>query len=230
MKKVLFIFTALSYALFADALPQRIDTTVSNITSTGEIQLSSSVPKGMSGIVIHNYGNGLSAITHASISEGEGSASVAKYTATLHENIPTVQTKVTVGDKVIFGNFYNNVLLIAPNQTAYQQITKRFDRTWIHPDAYALEFMKEDESSLSANSLSTFAKKNQIGLVLIVSSNKLLVLDPISKQFIAETGLVTNPNSAITPFYARFKQSNISAFGFSEKNYLPYFKSVDGLK
>jgi len=230
MKKNLFIFLALSYALFADALPQSINTTVSDITSTGEIQLSSSIPKGMSGIIIHNYGNGLSAITHTSISKGAGKASVANYTAILHENIPTVQTAVSIGDKVIFGDFYNNVLLIAPNQTAYQQIKKRFNRTWIHPDAYALDFMKEGETSLSTNSLRKFAKKNQIGLILIVTSNKLLVLDPISKQFIAETALVTNPNSALTPFYARFEQIDTSTFGFDEKNYTSYFKSVAGLK
>jgi len=230
MKKNLFIFLALSYALFADALPTSISTTVSNITSTGEIQLSSSVPKGMSGIIIHNYGNGLSAITHTSISKGAAEASVSNYTAILHENIPSIQTAVAVGDKVIFGNFYNNVLLIAPNQIAYQQITKRFNRTWVHPDAYALEFMKKEESYLTTDSLSNFAKKNQIGLILIVTSNKLRVLDPISKQFIGETELLTNPNSAVTPFYARFEQLNLSTFGFTEKNYTPYFQSVDGLK
>ena len=230
MKKTLFILLTTSYLLFADALPNSIKTTISNISSNGEIQLSSTVPKGMSGVIIHKYGNGLSAITHASLSIGNGKANYSKYSAILHENIPTIQTDVTVGDEIIFGSFYNNVLLIAPNQTAYQQITKRFNRTWIHPDAYALEFMKKGETTLTKESLSNFAKKNQIGLVLIVTSNELLVLDAISQQYIGRTGLRTNPNSAVSPFYARFKQIDVSAFGFSEKTYLPYFELVEGLK
>jgi len=51
----------------------------------------------MSGIVLHNYGNNLSAITQAVISLGETSATVLPYTALLHENIPTIKTPARVG-------------------------------------------------------------------------------------------------------------------------------------
>ena len=231
MKRILFFILISSYSLFADALPTSIKSSVKS-TSNGIIQLSSNIPAGMSGIIMHDYGNGLSAITHTTISLGDGKASVKPHTAILHKNIPSIQTAVTKGDHVIFGNFYNNALLIAPNQVAYKQITQKFQRTWITPDAFALDFMQEAETKISMEILERFAKKNQVGLVLVVSSSELLVIDPISKQIIGRTGLKTNPNSAMTPFYARFKQIDLSVFsvGDNSKTYTPYFQSVAGLK
>jgi hypothetical protein len=231
MKRILFFILVSSYSLFADALPTTIKSSVKS-TSNGIIQLSSAIPVGMSGIIMHNYGNGLSAITHTAISLGGGKASVQAYTAILHKNIPSIKTAITVGDRVVFGNFYNNALLIAPNQVAYKQITGKFQRTWIHPDAFALDFMQKGETKISMDILERFAKKNQVGLVLVITSDKLLVIDPISKKIIGSTGLKTNPNSAKTPFYARFEQMDISVFSVGEnsKHYTPYFQSVAGLK
>ncbi len=229
MKKILFFILISSYSLFADALPVSTKTSVKAI-SDSTLELSTSIPAGMSGIVMHNYGNGLLAITHAVISLGGNRAAIQIDAAILHENIPSIQTDIIVGDMVIFGNFYNNTLLLAPNQIAYKQITSKFQRTWIHPDAFALDFMQEGETSLSMRYLKRFAKKNQIGLVLIVTSTELLVIDPISKKVIGRTALKTNPNTAMTPFYSRVKQMNIGVFNFSDKIFTPYFKSVAGLK
>jgi len=216
--------------LIADALPTTITTTIANVNSNGEIQLSSSVPAGMSGIVIHNYGNALSAISNATVSKGNGQASLQEYRAILHENIPNIQTLAQKGDKVVFGNFYNNVLLIAPNESTYRAITSRYAKTWVHPDAYALDFMKEESVALNKESLKKFAQLNQVGLVLIVAQNRLLILDPISQQFLGEMPTSSNQEKAMAPFYARFEQMDTSTFGFSNTNYTPYFQSIAGLK
>ncbi len=230
MKKFLSILLVASSILFANALPSSISTTISVVSSNGQIQLSSSVPKGMSGIVIHNYGNGLSAITNATLSQGGGHASLLSYEAIPHENIPNIQTTATKGDKVVFGNFYSNALVIAPNRDVYRKITTTYKKTWIHPDAYALDFMKEGETQLTLESLKKFAQLNQVGLVLIVSQNQLLILDPISEQFLGAIPMQVNQANAMAPFYARFQQMDVSVFGFSEKNYTPYFQSVAGLR
>ncbi|CAA6798532.1 MAG: Unknown protein [uncultured Sulfurovum sp.] len=229
MKKILFFVLLTSYALFANSLPNSMSSTVKEV-SNDTIQLSSNIPAGMSGIIIHNYGNGLSAITHTAISLGNGKASVEPYTAIIHKNIPAIQTTVAVADKVIFGNFYNNALLIAPNQRAYQKITQKFKRTWIHPDAFALNFMQKNETSLSLDILHDFAKNNQIGLVLVVTQDRLLIIDPISKVVIGNAALPANLGAPMTPFYARFEQMNLSIFNFSDRQYTPYFQSVAGLK
>ena len=229
-RQFLFTLLALSSTLFANALPSSISTTISAVSSNGQVQLSNNVPQGMSGIVIHNYGNGLSAITNATVSQGNGHASLLSYEAIPHENIPNIQTTATKGDRVIFGNFYSNALVIAPNRDVYRKITTTYKKTWIHPDAYALDFMKEGETQLTLESLKKFAQLNQVGLVLIVTSTQLLILDPISEQFLGAVPMQVNQANAMAPFYARFKQMDVSVFGFSEKNYTPYFQSVAGLK
>ena len=229
MKKILSILFTTGYFLFANALPSSITTSISNIEN-GQIHLATNVPKGMSGIIMHNYGHGLSAITHASISLGAGQASIQNYTTLSHENIPSIKTAVSIGDKVIFGNFYNNALVIAPNQNSYNQITKSFHKNWIHPDAFALDFMKNGESSLSLENLKTFSKLNQIGLVLLVDKDKVLILDPMSKQFVGALNIQTNQANPMSPFYARFNQMDVSLFGVSQNSYTPYFQSIAGLK
>lgn len=229
MKKIILTLLATSYLLVAQTLPNTITTTITNIGNSGEIQLANSVPKGRSGLIIHNYGNNLSAITHATISNGS-TASVLPYQAILHDNIPNIKTNATIGDKVVFGNFYDNALLIAPNQEVYKKITKTYKRTWIHPDQFALYLMKKEETHLTLENIKKFAQLNQIGLVLIVVPNRVVILDPISKNFLGAFTLQTNTENAMSPFYARFGQIDISTFGFSKKDYPPYYQAVAGLK
>jgi len=229
MKKLLFILLT-TYLLMADSLPQTIQTTIRSVQNNGQVQLASRAPKGVSGIVIHNYGNGLKAITHKVVSLGNGLALATPYTATEHEKIPTIQTPIKVNDRVILGNFYNNVLVIAPNLKSYTQIINQFQRTWIHPDNYAVEFMKEGNPSISLESLKNFATINQVGLVLIATENRVLVLDPMSQSFIGSTPLQLRDRESMNPFFTRFKQKNTSTFSLSNISYTDYFQAVNGLK
>jgi hypothetical protein len=228
MKKILFFILFTSLSLFADGLPNGIRTTVQNV-SDNTIQLSSNVPAGMSGIVIHNYGNRLHAITHETISLGGNQASIKAHNAISHGNIPSIQTPIHKGDTIIFGHFYKNALLIAPNHTSYQQLTKKFNRVWTHPDIFALDFIENSENSLSMEVLKSFAQKYQIGLVLVATENELLVIDPLSQITLGKMAYTPNMTQIETPFYARFEPVSSSLFS-SEKTYVPYFQSVAGLK
>jgi len=228
MNKLLLILLS-TYVLFADALPKTIKTTIVNVAKNGQIQLATSVPKGMSGIVVHNYSNGLSAITHSLISQGNSSAKAVAYTATNHPNIPSVKTTVQVNDTVILGNFYNNALVIAPNGRTYDQITKQFQKTWIHPDAYAINFMGESASALSLKSLKKFALINQVGLVLIADKDGLLILDPISKTFLGKTAFRPSTEKTLNPFFTRFQQKDAALFSFKDINYKNYYQAIKEL-
>ena len=214
----------------ADALPQSITTSIKSIHPNGQITLATSAPKGMSGIVVHDYGNGLTAITNSVITDKNGKAILLPYTAIPHDNIPNVKTTTKVNDKVILGNFYNNALLIAPNAKIYNSITKKFKKTWVHPDRFALDFMSESNSAISFDNIESFAKKNQVGLVLIVTKNSILTLDPISKKFIAQQPFSANVTKTMSPFYARFEQMDTSAFGFSKVTMTDYYKAINALK
>ena len=228
MKKIILLVLS-TYSLIANTLPQRIETTIKSIHGN-TIQLAQNVSAGMSGLIVHDYGNGLSAITHSVISTKNGNAKILPYTAILHKNIPTVKTEAKINDKVILGNFYNNVLLIAPNERSYSNITKKFNKTWIHPDAYELQFMSEKASEISLNSLQKFAINNQIGLVLIATKNNLLILDPISKKFLGQKAIKPTDSKAMKPFYSRFEHMDVSTFGFSEITLKNYYKAIQDLK
>jgi len=229
MNKLLLLLLS-TYILLADSLPQTIKTTISSINKNGQVQLATSVPKGMSGIVIHNYSNGLSAITHSLVSQGDSSAQASVYTATLHPNIPSVQTALKVNDTVILGNFYSNALVIAPNKKTYNQITQQFQKTWIHPDAYAINFMGESEPAISLKSLNRFALINQVGLVLIAAEDGLLILDPISKIFLGKVALTPSRDKDMNPFFTRFQQKDTAIFSFKNINYTDYYQAIKELK
>ena len=219
-----------SYILMADALPQSISTTIKSINKNGHITLATSAPKGMSGIVVHDYGNGLRAITNAVITGTNGKATLLKYTAIPHDNIPNVKTASAVNDKVILGNFYNNALLIAPDAKSYAEITKKFKKTWIHPDRFALELMKDSQSAITLDNIKVFSKKNQVGLVLIASKSGLLILDPISQKFIGKLNITINTDKAMKPFFARFKQIDTSVFGISKVELTDYNKAIEAIR
>ncbi|NOZ90377.1 MAG: hypothetical protein GXO60_03720, partial [Epsilonproteobacteria bacterium] len=58
MKKLILILFSTLLLIANDGLPDRIKTTVTSINN-GQITLANPIPRGRSGIVIHNYGNGL---------------------------------------------------------------------------------------------------------------------------------------------------------------------------
>ena len=228
MKKIILLVLA-TYSLMASTLPQRIETTIKSIHGD-TIKLAQNVPAGMSGLIVHDYGNGLSAITHSVITTQNGNAKILPYTAILHENIPTVKTEAKINDNVILGNFYNNALLIAPDERTYSAITKKFNKSWIHPDAYAVQFMREERSEISLESLQKFAINNQVGLVLIATKTELLILDPISKKFLGQKQIQGTATKAMKPFFSRFEHMDVSTFGFSEITLKDYYTSIQDLK
>ncbi len=229
MKKIILLILITTYAIIANSFPQRIETTITSVNGD-TIKLAQHISAGVSGVVVHDYGNGLSAITHSLITTKNGDAKLLPYRAIIHDNIPSVKTEAKVNDRVILGNYYNNILLIAPNEQTYSSITKRFNKNWIHPDSYAIEFMKEEISKITLDSLYKFAIKNQVGLVLLVTKNSILFLDPISKKLIKNQPFTITNKKAMRPFFSRFPQMDISDFGFSSVKLEDYYKSISEIK
>jgi hypothetical protein len=229
MKKLLsFLLTTLS--LMAIELPTPVGTTIKT-NHRGAVQLTQNVQKGMSGIVVHRYGNGLSAITNTIIAHGGNRATLAPYSLLSHERLPTIKTEAKEGDKAIFGNLYNNVMLIAPNEQSYSQITKSIKRSWIHPDIYASYLINHNATEISLDNIRDFAIKNQVGLVLIATQNSLLILDPISKAYLSKLPLNLSNKKAQSPFYARFEQIDSGAFSMSDVvPFAEYYQGINQLK
>jgi hypothetical protein len=228
-KVILILFSTLM--LMAGQLPKKIVTTIYSIERDGRVILSGNIPRGRSGIVVHSYGNGLFAITHTAISLGGNRAIIDNYKTLKHKDLPTIKTAIQKGDKVIFGNLYNNVLLIAPDEQSYGTITKSINRVWIHPDMYAYYLIKNNESRVTLKNLKKFAIENQVGLVVIVAKDGIRVLDPISGVYLRKLPLNINISKAQSPFYARFEQIDTDIFSQADKKEFPaYYKGVEGIR
>lgn len=231
MKKFIFIVLS-TFILMADGLPKRVKTTIQSINSNNQVTLANPIPKGRSGIVVHSYGNGLFAITHTAISQGGTRASIGKYNMLKRENLPTIKTAIQKGDQIIFGNLYDNVLLIAPDEHSYSNITKSIKRVWIHPDLYALYLINNDENKITMKNLKQFALETQVGLVAIVAKDGLRILDPISGKYLrklSQKGYIVS--KAQSPFYARFEQISNNIFSEDDKKeFLPYYKGVESIR
>ncbi len=229
MKKLLFILL-INYTLFANSLPSSISTTVTSV-STNSVQVDATIPKGTSGIVIHNYGNNLSAITHILVSTGGKQATIHPYKGLGHEKLPNIKSDVIKGDKVIFGNFYENILIIAPNEEVYRKTKQGIKKSFIHPDIYAMDLIIHGEKEISLANLKAFAQRNQVGLVLIAIKDYIMVLDPISSEYLHKFPLTLKVDHAVSPFYARFEQISNGIFGTeSNQKFLDYYEGVNQIK
>ena len=227
MRKIALV-ALLSLPLFAGFFPQTVHTSVKSVDNN-TITLNKNFPvDGMSGVVIHNYGSDLTAITTRIVqTSSKGSASKVNTNILYHDKLPTIKTAVSPKDKVIGGYLYNNVLLLAPDADTYAKIISQHDKTWIHPDLYALYLSVEGEERPTRENLSQFAKKHQIGLVYIVRKDSAVLLDPISGKIISKKSLLDLPTQGKFPFYMRLEKLDSGWFGTEVKG--NYYETMESL-
>ena len=220
------LISLLALPLFAGFFPSTVHTSIS-ATGENSVSLSSSFPvNGMSGVVVHNYGNELEAITDYLVqTSSQGNAKLIHNDMIHHDELPTIKTAITSGDKVIGGYLYNNVLLLAPDADTYAKITASHSKKWIHPDLYALFLSQEGEATPSKENLATFAKAYQVGLIYIVKNGSAILLDPISGNIVGEKTMTGLPAQAQFPFYMRFDEIQTGWFSKSGKG--DYYKTME---
>jgi hypothetical protein len=226
MRKIAFI-VLVSLPLFADFFPQTVHTSISSVHDTS-VTLSTPLPVNrMSAVVIHNYSQDAEAITTHILQTGASKCVVLNDDIVAHTKLPSINTKVAVGDKVIGGYLYNNILVLAPDAKTYDAITTASDKNWIHPDLYALFLNNYGEHVPSKENLKSFAKAYQIGLVYIVTKTSEKLLDPISGFVVAKKPLSISAQKIKTPFFMRLDKINVSIF--SRKNTKTYYQLMDAL-
>ena len=225
MRKIaLIVLTALP--LFAGFFPPTVHTSIATSGGT-EMKLSKPFPvNGMSGVVIHNFGNQLEAITgYIAQTSPDGTAKLIAKEIIHHEELPTIKTKITRGDKVIGGYLYDNVLLLSPDADTYAKITKGTSRKWIHPDLFASFLSEIGEAYPTKANLSLFAKEYQVGLIYIIKKESAVLLDPISGQIVGKRTFSNAPKKAQSPFFMRF--SEIRSGWFSDSAPGNYYKIME---
>lgn len=228
MRKIaLMALTALP--LFAGFFPSTVQTSVSTVGEK-RVSLKSPLPvNGMSAVVIHNYGNSLEAVTnYLTQTSSDGSAKLVSKDIIHHDELPTIKTTVTAGDKVIGGYLYNNILLLAPDADTYAKITSEHSKTWMHPDLFALFLSQVGDSQPTRENLAAFAKEYQVGLIYIVRNGSAVLLDPISGQIVGKKAMKNLPVQGKYPFFMRFEEIQTGWFSKSNNkgNYYKLMESI----
>jgi len=228
VKKIFLSFLMGGAALMAGFFPPTVHSTVASVEGN-QLTLSKPLPvNGMSGVVIHNFGKGLQAITAVLTQTSPGRASYRKGDLLDHKGLPTPKSVAVPGDKVIGGYLYSNVLVLAPNAETYSKITRSGGRFWIHPDLYAAFLAREGESTPDADNLAKFAREAQVGLVYIVQKGRAILFDPVSGRIVGQKPFQPVGKTAKYPFYHRFSKISGGLFGGSGKG--DYYESVGAIR
>ena len=225
MRKIA-LLALISLPLVAGFFPQTIHTSITSIDKKS-ITLSTPLQEGMSGVVVHDYGNEIKAITSRVIQKNTKETILIDNDIIKHDKLPTINTEVTTGDTVIGGYLYNTVLLLAPDAKTYAQITTSIDKNWIHPDLYALFLTSYGDNVPTKQNLKSFAKKYQVGLIYIVSHDTAKLLDPISGKIVGQKSMTNLTKKAKAPFFMRFDE--IDSGLFSTDNTKSYYNIMDNL-
>jgi len=228
MRTIISILIFSILPLMADFYPPTLTTSITGVNKNS-VSLRQAFPaKGMSGVVMHNYGKDLKAITSYMRYDSGNSGVLVNNEPILHDDLPSVKPKVRVGDQVIGGYLYKNILVLAPDAATYAKITKSADKNWIHPDIFAMFLSKEGDQIPTQKNLQKFANEYQVGLIYIVQQGKALLYDPISKRYVSQKALTGLPAKGQFPFYMRLGKIESSWFSREKKG--EYYDSIGRLK
>ena len=226
MKK-LFIAVLIILPLFGGFFPSAVNSAIGAV-SGNNAKLTTPFPvNGMSGIVMHHFGNDTWAISSIAVQISNSNVKLLKEDILGAPKMPQPKILATVGDRVIGGYLYNNILVLAPNAQTYNKIVSSASKHWIHPDIYASFLSKEGDSTPTLNNLRKFAKEAQVGLIYIVQRDRAVLLDPISGVYINSMPFTPIGNDIKYPFYMRFKHFRRGLFGGGSGN---YYKDMESIK
>ncbi len=214
--------------LLADFYPPTVQSSVVGIKKNNITLSRGFSSRGMSGAVIHNYGDNLEAITSYLRYEGGKKATSIMNEPITHNELPTVKPKIHNRDKVIGGYLYKNILLLAPDANTYARIIASADKNWIHPDLFAMFLSQEGDQFPNKKNLKKFANEYQVGLIYIVQRGKAKLFDPISERYVAQKSLTGLPAKGHFPFYTRL--GKIEASWFSKEATGTYYQLMRNIK
>ncbi len=226
MRFVALIFLSF-ISVFAQFFPSQVQTTV-DMADIKEITLHKPLPvAGMSGVVVHYYTTSLGAILTYIEQKADGKCRYLSVDPIKHDALPTIKTPIGKNDQVIGGYLYNNVLLIAPDAQSYSKFIAIYSKHWIHPDLYALFLQTNGENKPTRQNLQTFALQHQVGLVVVIRKNDIVLLDPISQKFISTMKSKDAPNKGEIPFFNRLDRQKAGWFDSELKE--SYYQIVEKL-
>ncbi len=210
MKRFIILILSLTGLMFADFMPA-LQHVVIDQTDGKTTQLATSLPVGMSGIVVHNFDTKhRTIIAEAVVTAIKAGKSIVKFKPfkRLRQSaLPEYDIKPQKGDTIILGYLYNRILPITPDKKHYDAFVQMYRAQFdiIHPDLFASQLYfdyqpKPNKEAFTQNCLQNdaallyFAIEKR-GYFVDCNSFKVIASEPLSKPVDGE--------KAQKPFYSR---------------------------
>lgn len=191
---------------------------------------------GQSGIVL-THKEGYNAIVAnaliVDINDGIAYASYEKFDVIKQKYLPTPTNKPKVDDEVLFGGFYNKSIAIAPDQESYNKILSLQSRTeFLHIDVFGAFLAKDSINDPKPKHFKSFCNIYSVGLVYILATNGVNVLDCQSFSILEEIPFEKpNLTSTQSPFFSRIAKIETGSIASKlrskkSKNYFAYYDKL----
>ena len=166
--------------------------------------------KGMSGFIVRTFDASHSTIiANARVEETNPSNNrtilrISEYDGIRQPSLPQGNWTPKAGDTAVLAYDYGRALLIAPDEGAYDTVSKSMQGIeWIHPDNFAAYLSREGHPTPTVEDFHRYCTANSVGLLYVQSADTLFTLD--CKTFTLLQSAPSNASSekGMTPFYSR---------------------------
>lgn len=189
--------------------------------------------KGMSGFIIRKFDATHSTIiANARVEESNPSNNrailrISEYDGLRQESLPGGNWTPKPSDTAVLANDYERGLLIAPDDNAYDTLTKSMPgMEWVHPDIFATYLSREGHPTPVTEDFHRYCTANSIGLLYIQSANTLFTLDCKSFTLLQSAPSLSPSEKGMTPFYSRIPTIRAAWWGEGSsrlESYEPYY-------
>ena len=190
---------------------------------------------GASGIVTHKFDEkSTSIIARVDVVSKDGTKAilrVEKFQMLSQGAFPDTGIKPNVGDDVSINYLYDRALIIAPNQTVYNQITKNYNTiTWVHPDLVAAYLTKLYRPNPDKKIFQEACYQNAASIIVFAIKDKAYFVDCHNFNTL-QTIPVSNNGEIQLPFYSRVTNVDSSWFSWDSSkisDYNTYYSKLLG--
>lgn len=191
---------------------------------------------GQSGIAIKQIDSHNLIVAQIEVQSVESSniqASFKEFKSISQKYLPTPRLKPEVGDKVILGQFYNKSIIIAPDANSYNKVLNTSKNIeFLHIDLFAAMLASDGINDPKYKHFKHFCNTYSVGLLHIVASNGLNVLDCQSFHILESNPLeISDKSDTQAPFFSRIAKIETGSLlaKFRSNKSKDYFSYYDDL-
>lgn len=189
--------------------------------------------KGMSGFIVRQFDATHSTIiANARVEETNPSNNrailrLSEYDGLRQKSLPGGNWTPKPSDTAVLAYDYERALLIAPDDDAYDAVTKSMSGVeWVHPDNFATYLSREGHPTPLVEDFHRYCTANSVGLLYIQSAQTLFTLDCKSFTVLQNAPSVSSAEKGMTPFYSRIPTIRAAWWGQGSsrlESYEPYY-------